>query len=143
MGKTKGKDLGSAEAYVRSIFDDAASDGDSEEDSDSESESDDSDGDASVEEDDAADIVEDVLAEETTKPAKGNSKSAMHKGLKNAVLFGLFPGSTPEELSDLTWTEVSMIALVNSLTKLHICKKQTYFEATSPTYTIYNNLERK
>jgi hypothetical protein len=56
------------------------------------------------------------------------------------VLFGLFPGSTPEELSDLTWTEVSMIALVNSLTKLHICKKQSYFEATSPTYTIYNNV---
>ena len=140
LGKTKGKDLGSAEAYVRSIFDDAASDGDSEEDSDSESESDESDGDASEEEDDDADIVEDVLAEEATKPTKGNSKSAMHKGLKNAVLFGLFPGSTPEELSDLTWTEVSMIALVNSLTKLHICKKQSYFEATSPTYTIYNNV---
>ena len=82
MGKTKGNDLGSAEAYVRSIFDDAASDDDSEEDSNSGSESDDSDGDASEEEDADADAVEEVLAEETAKSTKGNSKSAMHKGLK-------------------------------------------------------------
>ena len=141
LGKTKGKDLSSAEAYVRSIFDDAASSNDDSEE-ESASESDESDGDASEEEDDdaEADTAEDIQDEETTKPVKGKSNSALHKGLKNAVLFGLFPGATPEELRDLTWTEVSMIALVNSLTKLHICKKQAYFESTSPTYTIYNNV---
>ena len=141
LGKTKGKDLGSAEAYVRSIFDDAASSNDDSEE-ESASESDESDGDASEEEDDnaAADTAEDIQDEETTTPAKGKSNSALHKGLKNSVLFGLFPGATPEELSDLTWTEVSMIAMFNSLTKLHICKKQSYFESTSPTYTIYNNV---
>lgn len=143
MGKTKGKDLRSAEAYVRSIFDDAAGDDeDSESDSDSADDESDHEDDSSDEDDDAADTAEDIQGEETIagKPARGKSKATIHNGLKNAVLFGLFPGATPEELNDLTWTEVSMIALVNSLTKLHICKKQSYFESTSPTYTIYNNV---
>ena len=67
LGKTKGKDLSSAEAYVRSIFDDAASSNDDSEE-ESASESDESDGDASEEEDDdaEADIAEDIQDEETT-----------------------------------------------------------------------------
>ena len=72
-----------------------------------------------------------------SEPAGGTNAAA---GLKNAVLFGLYPGAMPDELKELTYVELSMVAPVNSMTKLHLSGGKSYHQATQPTYTIMNNV---
>jgi hypothetical protein len=72
-----------------------------------------------------------------SKPTCGTNAAA---GLKNAVLFGLYPGAMPDELKELTYVELSMVAPVNSMTKLNLSGGKSYHQATQPTYTIMNNV---
>ena len=72
-----------------------------------------------------------------SKPADSNNAAA---GLKSAVLFGLYPGAMPDELKDLTYVELSMVAPVNSMTKLHLSGGKSYHQAMQPTYTVMNNV---
>jgi len=46
----------------------------------------------------------------------------------------------PDELKELTYVELSMVAPVNSMTKLHLSGGKSYHQATQPTYTIMNNV---
>ena len=145
LGKTKLKDLASAEAFVRSVFNDEAGNDDGDDSDDASGEETDveaGDDKEAVESDIDEDNAEDHCNDEG-KRSTSNKKTAAQTvkgGLRNAVLYGLFPGAIPEELSDLTYVEVSMISLINSLTKLHMCKKEAYFKASSPTYTVMNNV---
>ena len=139
------KDLASAEAFVRSVFNDEAGNDDGDDSDDEE------DTDVTFDSDDDKEAVESEIDEDNAEDhcndkgerSTGNKKAAAQTvkgGLRNAVLYGLFPGAIPEELLDLTYVEVSMISLINSLTKLHMCKKESYFKASSPTYTVMNNV---
>jgi hypothetical protein len=154
LKKTRGKDIEDVGAYVRAMFDD---DGICNDDSDNlNDDSDDSDDEAvEVNEDEDMEELEEEANEEADeveleesatgqRPTAGHSKPAggtnAAAGLKNAVLFGLYPGAMPDELKELTYVELSMVAPVNSMTKLHLSGGKSYHQATQPTYTIMNNV---
>ena len=61
----------------------------------------------------------------------------MAAGLKNAVLFGLYPGAMPDELKELTYVELSMVAPIKSMTKLHLSGGRSYHQATPESTNIY------
>ena len=110
LGKTKLKDLASAEAFVRSVFNDEAGNDDGDDSDDASGEETD------VEAGDDKEAVESEIDEDNAedhcndegKRSTGNTKTAAQTvkgGLRNAVLYGLFPGAIPEELSDLTYVD--------------------------------------
>jgi len=59
--------------------------------------------------------------------------------LKNSYLNGLFLGTVPECLKCLTSIELSMIARINTVTKVRLVGTSHYI-ATTPTYSIINNV---
>lgn len=61
------------------------------------------------------------------------------KGINCALIYGLIPGAVPVELLGLTSVELSMIALINPLSKMRL-EGRSHYEATKPTYTIINNV---
>ena len=66
-------------------------------------------------------------------------KNKSTKGLIHALVHGLVPGKQPSELSGLTTVELSLIALINPLSKMRLSGK-SHYEACKPTYTIVNNV---
>jgi hypothetical protein len=126
LKKTRGKDIEDVGAYVRAMFDDDGicnDDSDNDDDSDDEAEEVNEDEDMEELEEEANDDADE--GEESAagqRPTAGHSKpeggTNAAAGLKNAVLFGLYPGAMPDELKELTYVELSMVAPVNSMTKL-------------------------
>ena len=70
-------------------------------------------------------------AASTKKRGKGS--------LKNSYLNGLFPGTVPGVLKHLTTIELSMVARINTVTKVRLAGTSHYI-ATTPTYSIINNV---
>ena len=98
--------------------------------SDSESETD---GVDNVNDDDEA------MYDDTSASSESTIGNKSKKGIIHSLLFGLIPGNVPPELIGLTTVEISMIALVNPLSKMRL-EGKSHYEATKPTYTIINNV---
>ena len=81
----------------------------------------------------------DTLSMESDSESETAGVNKSKKGIVHSLLFGLIPGAVPPELIGLTSVEISMIALVNPLSKMRLDGK-SHYEATKPTYTIINNV---
>ena len=136
------------------MFDD---DGICNDDSDSDDDHGDSDDEAAeeVNEDDDVEELEEEESDEVdageesaghSKPTGGTSNAAAAGfKLKNAVLFGLYPGlgAMPDELKELTYVELSMVAPVNSMTKLHLSGAQWQIIPPSNTTNLHHDHEQR
>jgi len=70
-------------------------------------------------------------AARTKKRGKGS--------LKNSYLNGLLPGTVPECLKCLTTIELSMVARINTVTKVRLVGN-SHYTSTTPTYSIINDV---
>ena len=82
---------------------------------------------------------DDAMYDDTSASADSAIGNKSKKGIIHSLLFGLIPGNAPPELIGLTTVEISMIALVNPLSKMRL-EGKSHYEATKPTYCIINNV---
>ena len=76
---------------------------------------------------------------DTSASAESAIGNKSKKGIIHSLLFGLIPGNAPPELIGLTTVEISMIALINPLSKMRL-EGKSHYQSTKPTYCIYNNV---
>ena len=82
---------------------------------------------------------DDAMYDDTSASAESAIENKSKKGIIHSLLFGLIPGNAPPELIGLTTVEISMIALINPLSKMRL-EGKSHYQSTKPTYCIYNNV---
>jgi hypothetical protein len=85
-------------------------------------------------------LDDDQWEQESENKTEGGYQASFPFVPTNALIRGLFTGSLPPELTDLTYVEQSMISIYSAISKITLVGGKHYQSKGATTYTIVNDL---